>query len=393
MAIKGAINHLAMSKKDYYEILGVKKDAAVEEIKKAYRSLALSHHPDRVPPEKKKEAEEKFKEISEAYAVLADPQKRGMYDQHGHAGIDQRYTTEDIFKNADFSSIFEGLSDSGFGGGLFESIFGDAFGGGSRGAAGGRAKRGRNIQYEVDLTLEEACRGVKKTIKVPRHDYCTTCDGTGAKPGSKSKTCPTCKGQGQVVASMGPFSMRQSCPECAGEGKIIIEHCTECQGQGVVRVTRNIEVNFPAGVDNDSQLRVRGEGEAGKAGKGDLYIYIHIKSHPVFQREGTNLYMNLPVSFVKAALGAEVSVPTLNGNVTMKIPAGTQSGKVFRLKEKGIPNLHGGKPGDQYVTLMLQVPERLTSEQKRLLEEFAKVSGESVDDSDSFKEKLRKVFK
>src|SRR3989338_8696102 len=381
-----------MSKKDYYEILGVKKDSAADDIKKAYRSLALSHHPDRVPQEKKKEAEEKFKEISEAYGVLSDPQKRAMYDQYGHAGIDQRYTTEDIFKGADFSSIFEGLSEGlGGGGSIFESIFGDVFGGSPRG--GSRARRGRNIQYEVDLTLEEAYKGVKKTLKVPRHDYCTHCDGTGAKPGSKSKTCPSCKGQGQVIMSSGFFRMAQTCHQCGGEGKIITEHCPQCQGQGVVRVTRNIEVNFPAGVDNDSQLRVRGEGEAGKGGNGGLYIYVHVKNHQVFQRDGSDIYINLPVSFVKGALGAEVSVPTLNGNVTMKIPPGTQSGKVFRLKEKGMSSLHGGRPGDQYVKLMLQVPEKLTAEQKRLLEEFARISGESIDGSGTFAEKLKKVFK
>jgi len=381
-------------KKDYYEILGVQKSASLEEIKKAYRSLALSHHPDRVPVEKKKEAEEKFKEISEAYGVLSDPQKRAMYDQYGHQGIDQRYTTEDIFKGADFSSIFEGLSDFGLGGGLFEQIFGDAFGGGSSRAGGRRNRRGRNIQYEVELTLEEAHSGLKKTIKVPRYEYCADCDGTGAKAGSKHKTCPSCKGQGQVVMSSGFFRMAQTCSQCQGQGKIITEFCPKCRGEGSVRVTRNIEVKIPAGVDNDSQLRVRGEGEVGASGRGDLYLSIAVKPHPVFQREGKDIYLQLPVIFVKAALGAEVSVPTLNGKVTMKIPSGTQSGKTFRLKEKGMPDVHGGASGDQYVQVMLQVPERLTSEQRRLLEEFARSAGEGVNrEDDSFAEKIKKVFK
>ena len=379
-------------KKDYYEILGVKKDASLEDIKKAYRSLALSHHPDRVPAEKKKEAEEKFKEISEAYGVLSDPQKRAMYDQYGHEGIDQRYTAEDIFKGADFSSIFEGLSDFGLGGGLFDQILGDVFGGGS--TRGRRSRRGRDIHYEVDLTLEEAHSGVKKTIKVPRHEFCTDCQGTGAKQGSKLKTCPACRGQGQIAVSSGFFRMSQTCSQCRGEGKIITEFCPQCQGQGAVRVTRNIEVKFPAGVDNNSQLRVKGEGEVGAAGRGDLYISLGIKPHPTFQREGRDVYMQLPVSFIKAALGAEVSVTTLNGNVSMKIPSGTQSARTFRLKGKGMPDLQGGTQGDQYVQVMLQVPERLTSEQRRLLEEYARISGENLGQGDdSLTEKLKKVFK
>ncbi len=379
-------------KKDYYEVLGVKKDASLEDIKKAYRSLALSHHPDRVSADKKKDAEEKFKEISEAYAVLSDPQKRSMYDQYGHAGIDQRYTSEDIFKGADFGSIFEDLSQFGFGGGLFDQIFGDVMGGGG-GRSSRRGRRGRDIQFEVDLTLEEAYSGVTKTIQVPRHDICSTCSGDGAKPGSKAKTCPTCRGQGQIVMSSGFFRMAQTCNQCQGAGKIITDYCPQCHGQGTVRVTRNIEVKFPAGVDNSSQLRVRGEGEAGASGRGDLYIFIHIKPHAIFQREGNDIYLELPLSFVKAALGAEVSVSTLNGSVSMKVPSGTQSGKVFRLKGKGMPDLHGNTRGDQYVKVMIEVPARLTSDQKRLLEEFARISGDELDSSDSFAEKIKKVFK
>ncbi len=379
-------------KKDYYEILGVPKTATLQDIKKAYRSLALSHHPDRVPEDKKKEAEEKFKEISEAYGVLSDPQKRAMYDQYGHAGIDQRYTAEDIFRGADFSSVFEGAGL----GDIFSRFFGeggfDIFAG-SPAAGGRRARRGRDIHYEMDLTLEEAYSGIKKEIRVPRNDLCDVCHGSGAKPGSKSKTCPTCKGQGQIVMSSGFFRMAQTCHQCGGEGKIITEYCPKCGGKGSVRVVRTIEVDIPAGVDNDSQLRLRTEGEAGTAGRGDLYVSLRIRPHAIFQRNGSDLHMQLPVSFVKAALGAEVSVPTLSGPVSMKIPAGTQSGRIFRLRNKGMPDLNGTSHGDQYVRVMLQVPTRLSEEQRRLLEEYARVSGEETGNSSSFADKIKNVFK
>lgn len=379
-------------KKDYYEILGVKKDASVSDIKKAYRKLALSHHPDRVSADKKKQAEEEFKEISEAYAVLSDPKKRQTYDQFGHAGIDQNYTSEDIFRGADFSSIFQNM---GFGGDAFEDLlsgFGfDIFGGGSRRSR--RPRRGKSIQYEVEISLEEAFSGVKKTIRVPRHDLCQVCGGNGSKPGTTPKTCPTCRGQGQVVVNSGFFRMAQTCQQCRGEGKIITEFCSQCQGQGAIRVTRKIEVNFPPGVDNGSQLRIQNEGEIGQSGRGDLYIYIRVREHDLFQRQGNDIYMNLPVSFVKAALGAEISVPTLGGKVKMKIPSGTQSGKMFRLKAKGMPDLRTRTPGDQYARVMLQVPSRLSVEQRKILEEYARISSEDVLENESLSEKLKKVFK
>lgn len=374
-------------KKDYYEILGVAKDATTAQIKKAYRSMALKHHPDRVAEDKKAEATEQFKEISEAYGVLSDAKKRGMYDQYGHAGIDQNYTTDDIFRGADFSG-FGDLGD------IFSQIFG---GGGFDFFGGGRAhgpQRGRDIQYEVDITLNEAYSGVKKKIKIPRNEHCAQCDGSGAKSAGAMKQCPTCKGRGQVVMQSGFFSMQQTCSNCRGTGHIITEFCAKCGGKGTNRVTRTIEVNIPAGVDNSSRLRVAGEGEVGKAGPGDLYLYLHVRDHETFQRDGNDLYMLLPLSFVTAALGGEISVSTLNGNVEMKIPAGTQSGKMFRLKGKGMPSLRGGYMGDQYVKVMLQVPKKLSAEQRSLLEQFAKTTGDKfAPHGDSLKEKIKKVFR
>lgn len=379
-------------KKDYYEILGVAKDAVLADIKKKYRSLALKHHPDRVSTDQKKEAEEKFKEISEAYGVLSDPQKRKMYDQYGHAGIDQNFTADDIFKGADFGSVFEDLDL----GDILGQMFGgsDVFGGGR--SSRKRSQRGRDIQYEIDISLEEAYKGISKKIKVPRNEFCKDCRGTGAKDGTKTKTCKTCQGRGQVVMSQGFFRMQQTCPECRGRGQVITEYCPQCQGQGAVKVTRNIDINIPSGVDNSSRLRVRNEGEIGADGNGDLYLYIHVLKHPAFHREGPDIYMEQPVSFVKAALGAEVSVETLNGPVTMKVPSGTQGGKMFRLKGKGMPDVHAaGVLGDQYVKVNIAVPTRLNAEQKQALEEFAKLSGEEISGNigESIKEKIKKVFK
>ncbi len=379
-------------KKDYYEVIGVAKDATAAQIKKAYRSMALKYHPDRVAEDKKAEASERFKEISEAYGVLSDVKKRGMYDQYGHAGIDQNYTSDDIFRGADFSSVF---GESGLGD-IFSQFFGggggfDIFGGGR---SSNRARRGRDIQYEVEITLSDAYTGIGKKIKIPRNEHCTECDGSGAKSDKAIKRCDTCGGRGQVVMQSGFFSMQQACSACGGQGQIITEYCPKCQGKKVNRVTRTIDVNIPPGVDNSSRLRVSGEGEVGKAGPGDLYLYIHVLQHDIFQRDDSDLYMQLPLSFVTAALGGEVSVPTIDGHVKMKIPAGTQSGKIFRLKGKGMPSLRGGYKGEQYVTVMLQVPKKLSAEQKDLLEKLAKISGEKVSFSGgSIKEKLKKVFK
>ena len=376
-------------KKDYYEILGIKKDASAEEIKKVYRQLAMRYHPDRVEEKEKKSAEEKFKEISEAYGVLSDVKKRQTYDQYGHSGIDQNYTSEDIFRGADFSSVFgEGNMDE-----ILGHFFGDAFGGGGGGRRSRRAARGRDIQYEVEIPLEEAFKGIKKTIKVPRNEVCRDCQGTGAKGGTAMTECASCGGQGQVMINSGFFRLAQTCPTCRGAGRVIKETCSVCRGAGHNRVVRNIDVTFPPGLDNDSQMRMRGEGEVGPGGAGDLYIFIRVSAHPKFRRSGRDLEMDLLVSFTQAALGGEVTADTLAGPVTMKLPAGTESGKVFRLKGKGMPDVHdAGMTGDLYARVMVDVPKKMSAEQRRILEEFAKASGEEVS-SGSIKDKIKKVFK
>lgn len=382
------------TKRDYYEILGVQKSASLDEIKKAYRELALRYHPDRVPAEQKKEAEEKFKEISEAYAVLSDSSKRALYDQYGHSGIDQKYAYEDIFRGADFSSVFRDMGDFGLGGGLFEEVFGDLgfeiFGGRS-GRSGTRQRRGRDLQVAVDISLEETATGVEKMITLPRYDACATCGGSGAKPGTKKSTCPQCKGAGRTVVSNGFFQLAQTCSRCGGEGTVIQSPCPECRGEGKVRQTHKIKVKIPAGVDTGSHLRVRGEGEAGPAGKGDLYVIIELKPHEFFSRHGNDVAAEITVTLPKAILGAEVEVPTLDGKVSMKIPPGTQSGRVFRLKGKGIPELHSRQPGDELVRVNVEIPTRLTTEQRRLIEEFARLGGEESG-RESFAEKIKRTF-
>jgi molecular chaperone DnaJ len=377
-------------KKDYYEILGVPRTAAVADIKKVYRSLALKYHPDRVPEAEKKVAEERFKEISEAYGVLSDPAKKQTYDQYGHQGIDQNYTAEDIYRGADFSSVFGGENDLGD---ILGRMFGSQFEGGGGSGRGSRKSRGHDIQYEVELTLEEAYHGIKKEIKFPRHEHCKKCDGTGAKSGSSMKTCSTCQGQGQVVMANGFFRMAQTCPKCHGSGKIITEFCPECAGKGLIRITRTVEIKIPPGVDNDSQLRVRGEGEVGSGGNGDLFLFIKVKDHPVFERHGQDLKMDLAVSFAKAALGGEEKIKTLKEEVVMKIPEGTQSGKVFRMRGEGMPDVHGGHGfGDLYVRVMLAVPQSLNTRQRELMEELSRELGEN-NGKGSFKDKFKKAFK
>lgn len=381
------------TKRDYYEILGVKKSASLEEIRKSYRELALRYHPDRVPHEQKKESEEKFKEISEAYAILSDSQKRALYDQYGHSGIDQKYAYEDIFKGADFSSVFRDMGDFGFGGGLFDEVFSDLgfdFFGGSRSRRSSR-RRGRDLEVSVDITLEEASTGTEKTVTIPRYEVCSTCSGSGAKPGTKKTDCPQCKGSGRTVVSNGFFQLAQTCSRCGGEGSVIQTPCPDCRGEGRTKVTRKITVKIPAGVDSNSHLRIRGEGEAGTAGRGDLFVIIEVRPHDVFQRHDNNILTEIRISLSKAILGGEVEVPTLFGNVEMKIPAGTQSGRIFRLKEKGMPDVHGRGIGDELVKVDVMIPERLSPEQRKLIEEFARLSGEEVS-KPGFAEKIKKAF-
>jgi len=373
-----------MTKRDYYEILGVSKTATTDEIKKAYRNLALQFHPDRVTADKKKEAEERFKEISEAYAILSDQEKRKLYDQHGHAGIDGRYTSEDIFRNADFSGV-----EDVFRSGNFEDVFGDIFnifGGGSpfssrRGRSSGPAK-GADLEYHLTITLEESYRGCEKTIDMYHTQSCSACRGSGSKPGTSRKSCPTCRGTGVVRYSRGFFSLQQTCSKCGGSGEIVGTPCPECSGRGKVKKQSSFTVKIPAGVDTGSTIRVRGKGEAGERGgpSGDLYIVVRVLQHKFFERKKDDLYVEVPTGLATAALGGEIIVPTLDGNVSMKIPSGTPSNKVFRLHGKGMPSVNTGKTGDEYVRVIITPPESLSSKQKELLREFAKTTGESVDE-------------
>ncbi len=381
---------MVTTKRDYYEILGLKKGASVDEVKKAYRQLALKYHPDR-NTSNKKEAEEKFKEVSEAYAVLSDSKKRATYDQFGHTGFDQRYSTEDIFRGTDFSSIFE---DLGFGGSLFENLFeGMGLFGGRSGRRSG-PRRGRDLQTRVTVSLREAAEGVEKSIQFPYLERCETCRGEGTKPGTHRKSCPKCEGRGQVVSSVGFLSLAQTCPRCRGEGSFISDPCSSCHGEGRVRLTRKIRVKVPPGVDDGSRLRLAQEGEAGERGgsRGDLYVEIAVEEDPVFKRQEEHIFCELPVGFTQLVLGAEVAVPTLDGKVKMKIPPHTPNGKVFRLKGKGISRLDQRGKGDEYVKVVVSIPERLSEEEKRLLHEFARLRGETVDREEGFVQKVKRTL-
>jgi molecular chaperone DnaJ len=370
------------SKRDYYEILGVKKDASHEELKKAYREQALRHHPDRVAPEKKKEAEDTFKEISEAYAVLTDPQKRALYDQYGHSGVDQKFAKEDIFRGTDFGSVFEGMRDYGFGGGFFENLFGDLgvdiFGGGrhrtkNEQEAPGKPKA-RDLEVAVSVTLEEAYRGTEKSVTVPRYDSCAVCGGSGAKPGTGHTTCPDCKGTGRKVVSSGIFQMGQTCGRCGGTGSIVQTPCEACAGEGRVRVSRTLTVTVPPGVQTGSRLRMKGEGESGSNGKGDLFLAVEVLPDSRFERKDADLLSEVTVSLSKAILGAELSVATMEGSVMMRIPPGTQSGTTFRLKGKGMPELRGKGVGDQLAKVIVEIPRTLSPRQKELIEELDRIT-------------------
>jgi molecular chaperone DnaJ len=370
------------TKHDYYELLGVPKTASAQEIEQAYRKIAVQCHPDRVPPEKKDAAREQFKEISEAYAVLSDPNKKSQYDQYGHAGIDGRYTTDDIFRD---SSIFDILRNMGFGGGgggggeggggFGDSGFDSFFG--SRGSRRGGQSRGADLEYHISLTLEEAFRGSEKKIQYYNTRVCPVCSGNGMKPGTSKKTCPRCQGTGQQTSAFGGFfSFSQPCPKCGGRGEIIDSPCRECGGRGKVKEKSQITVKIPPGVDNGTAIRVRGKGEAGELGgpAGDLYVITQVLIHDTFSRKGPNLYLERKIPFTKACLGGDLTVPTMDGTVDMKIPPGTQPNKIFRVKSKGMPDLHTGRPGDLYIEVHIDIPTRLSGRQKELLTEFEKLS-------------------
>lgn len=387
-----------MSKRDYYEVLGVSKTATADEIKKAYRNLALKYHPDRVSSDKKKEAEEKFKEMSEAYEVLIDPQKKANYDQYGHAGVEGAFKTGGFDFRQDFHhfddlqswgvDLGDILQSFGFGG----DIFGGSFGGGVRRAG---PRRGSDLEYRIEISFEDAAFGGKKTIAIPRYESCEECGGAGAKAGSKKERCTACGGRGQVSSSSGFFNVVRTCDRCGGEGVIIKTPCPACGGRGRIRTKKEIEVTIPAGVDTGSRLRLQGQGEAGEKGgrRGDLYLDINVRSHEIFERHESDIYCEVPVDFVTATLGGEVEVPTLEGRIKMKIPAGTQGGRVLRLRNKGIAHLHDYGRGDQLVKVQIDVPSDPTNEQKRILREFARASGNHPGPlGRSFVEKMRRIF-
>ncbi|MBU0605719.1 MAG: molecular chaperone DnaJ [Candidatus Omnitrophica bacterium] len=384
-----------MAKRDYYEVLGLSKTANTEDIKKAYRNLALKYHPDRVTPDKKKEAEEKFKEMSEAYEVLVDKEKRAGYDQYGHAGVEGSFKQggfqwqdfhhyddlKDIFGGADVSDLLRGF---GFGG--------DSFGS----SRGSRSSRGSDLEYQLEISFDEAAFGGEETITIPRYETCEECRGTGAKPGSKKERCTDCGGRGQVRSSNGFFNVVQACRRCGGEGSIIKTPCPLCGGRGRVKTKRNIKVKIPAGVDSGSRLRIHGEGEAGERGgqRGDLYILIYVKVHEIFERHEADIYCEVPIAYATAVFGGEIEVPTIEGKIMMKIPPGTQAGRQFRLRNKGIAHLHDYSRGDQIVKIQIDIPEDLNQDEKRALKEYARVSaGDKGPLAKRFVEKMKRILK
>jgi molecular chaperone DnaJ len=354
-----------LAKRDYYAVLGLSRDATDDDLKKAYRKLAMKHHPDRNPDDKG--AEEKFKEAKEAYEILGDPKKRAAYDQFGHAGVDA-------------SAGFGARGPEGFGGfaDAFGDIFGEIFGQGQRGRGSGMF-RGADLRYNLELSLEEAARGSEATIRVPTLEQCGTCHGTGAKPGTQPSTCKTCNGRGEVRVSQGFFSIQQTCPTCHGTGKVVADPCQNCAGQGRLRKHKTLSVKIPAGVDQDDRIRLAGEGEAGVNGgpNGDLYVVVQLKPHAVFQREGADLHCEMPIGFATAALGGEIEIPTLDGQAKIKIPAETQTGQVFRLRNKGIRPVRGSVTGDLYCHVAVETPVKLTARQKELLREFESINLEN----------------
>lgn len=366
-----------MAKRDYYEILGVGKNASDGDIKKAYRQLAIQYHPDKNPGDA--ESEEKFKEAAEAYSVLSDSQKRAAYDRFGHAGAGgQGFGGFDASGFSNIEDIFD----------LFG--FGDMFGG-----RGGRSsvQRGADLRYDLEITLEEAANGKEEKLRIPRLETCGECKGKGTEKGTEPETCITCNGSGQTRYQQGFFSVMRTCPNCGGKGQIIKTPCKKCRGAGRTEKEKTLEIKIPAGVETGSRLRINGEGEAGVNGgpTGDLYVVLHVKEHELFERQGANLYASVPVSFAQAALGAEISVQTLDGEETLKIPAGTQTGTVFRLKSQGMPALGGRGRGDMFVAVTLITPKNLTKEQRKLLEQLAEIEDTDFLDK-SFMDKVRNIF-
>lgn len=352
---------MSSAKRDYYEVLSLDRGAVADDIKKAYRKCALQFHPDRNPGDKK--AEERFKEATEAYQVLSDPQKRKTYDQFGHEGLSAE------------AGGAGGFGRSGFGD-VFEDIFEDFFGGATPGRRS-RAQRGSDLRTEVALDFMEAALGVEREVPVRREESCGACKGEGTRAGASVRRCTTCQGQGQVLASSGFFSVARTCPRCHGQGTFIDDPCAECKGEGRVAVSRKIQLKIPAGVDSGLRLRLSGEGEAGHRGgpRGDLYVDIRVRPHEVFQRDAETLIVECPLGLVQAALGCEVQVPTLAGTATLKVPAGTQSGRTFRLKGKGLPSLNGKGIGDEEVRIIVETPTHLSDKQKDLLKQFAAAAG------------------
>jgi len=376
-----------MAKRDYYEVLGVPKSAEEREIKKAYKRLAMKFHPDRNQGDK--EAETKFKEVKEAYEILTDDQKRAAYDQYGHAAFEQG------------GMGGGGYGGGGFGGGgadfsdIFGDVFGDIFGGGRR----QRAARGADLRYNMELSLEEAVRGVTKEIRIPTLEECGVCHGSGAKAGTKPQGCPTCHGAGQVQMRQGFFTVQQACPTCHGRGSVIKDACNACHGHGRVEKAKTLSVKIPAGVDTGDRIRLTGEGEAGEHGApaGDLYVQVQVKKHPIFEREDNNLYCEVPINFAMAALGGEIEVPTLDGRVNLKVPAETQTGKLFRMRGKGVKSVRGGSQGDLLCRVVVETPVSLNEKQKSLLRELEESFGGPTGEknsprSKSFFDGVKKFF-